>query len=118
MPCGGTPGELNSAAPWIPTAMPLIHTTSELGSAEALARVLNYKGIPSYVVSQVCLAGVWAPIPNPYCVHILAECDRSRANLVLSRLSIAPVNTSWATRVRLAATFIVLALLLTAQNWS
>jgi hypothetical protein len=98
--------------------MPLIHTTSELRSAEAVARVLNNKGIPSYVVSQDCFVGHWAPIPNPHCVHIRAESDRPRANALLSKLGAEPLNAPCVTRVRLSLICVALVLILIAQSWS
>jgi hypothetical protein len=98
--------------------MPLIHTAGKLRSAEAVARVLNNKGIPSCVVSQDCFAGHWAPIPNPHCVHIHAESDRSRANAVLSKLGAEPLNAPCVTRVRLSLIFFAFVLILIAQSWS
>jgi hypothetical protein len=98
--------------------MSLIHTTSEINSAEAVARVLNNKGIPSYVVSQDCLAGLGASIPNPYCVHIQGESDRSRTNAVLSKLGAEPLNAPCVTRVRLSLICFAVVLILIAQSWS
>jgi hypothetical protein len=100
------------------SAMSLIHTTSEIKSAEAVARVLNNKGIPSYVVSQDCLAGLGASIPNPYCVHIQGESDRSRTNAVLSKLGAEPLNAPCVTWMRLGLISVVLSLMLAAQSWS
>jgi hypothetical protein len=108
----------NSWAGTMDSVMSLIHTTREIRFAEAVARVLNNKGIPSCVVSQDCLAGLGAPIPDPYCVHIQAESDRSRANAVLSKLGAGPLSAPCLTWMRLGLISVVLSLMLAAQSWS
>jgi hypothetical protein len=99
------------------TSMPLIHATGELESAQVIATVLNHNGIPSYVVRQDCLGALGVAIPNAYCVHIAAEGDRSRATAVLFTLGTTPVYARSATRLRLAVTFVALALTLAALSW-
>jgi hypothetical protein len=88
--------------------MRLVYAGNDRLQAERVTRILNLTGIASRLVTQDWACGYAVPTTRPYCVHIEAETDWTRAASTLIKIDLTPIVVQSKVRIYLALISITL----------